>query len=152
MNLFENKGSGRCDYRADKMTEPTQEEIKELWEWCLGNDVFISKAIDGELAIYRKISDTTQPEGFRLEFIDYGNDSIDLNNLDKYALPKLIREVATELEIHFDYLPNYNAWNCTLGDGFYNMGENKYSLAIKSGKTLESSLFRAIQEVIHNGR
>jgi hypothetical protein len=69
--------------------QPTQEQIKEFWEWCLGDRVMIAKNFGGDLAIYSKTEDATQPEGYRLAFIDYGKESIDLNNLFKYAVPKI---------------------------------------------------------------
>ncbi|KKM13459.1 hypothetical protein LCGC14_1716030 [marine sediment metagenome] len=58
------------------MKEPTDEQIKEFWEWCGLN---VSKDKNGTLTWH----DT---EG---NFIDYGYPDRNLNNLFKYAVPRI---------------------------------------------------------------
>ena len=55
------------------MTEPTKEQIKELWEWC-------GFAISGERYYL---------PGITVTYL-IGQPRIDLNNLFKWAVPKLI--------------------------------------------------------------
>ena len=57
------------------MNEPTQEQIKEFWEWCGLH--YHGEA--GELLVYA-------PDG---TVFNCGQPRIDLNNLFKYAVPKL---------------------------------------------------------------
>lgn len=59
------------------MSEPTQEQIKEFWEWC----GFRYKESDGPLACYWETSNG-RTWGYKLP-------RVDLNNLFKYAVPKL---------------------------------------------------------------
>lgn len=121
------------------MKEPTEEQIKEFWEWC---------------GFKRKLSASENPHYWTYYSDEIGlisrNDlpPIDLNNLAKWAVPKLIKDTATELEIHFDYLPSHNKWNCQLGLGFYEREESKYNLAVATGDTLVLSFFWAIYKVM----
>ncbi len=72
------------------MNEPTEAQIKEFWEWC------------GLIKIKRGWK---FPNGDAL--IDCGNPPIDLNNLFRYAVPKLDKyrlEVDwSKIERHFAY-------------------------------------------------
>ena len=110
------------------MREPTEEQIKEFWEkfgWHKTGKWWISQ--------------TLHKQRNRL--------TVNFPNLIKYAVPIIIATIATELEIHFDYLPQYDKWNCQLGDGFYDRSESKYNLAVATGDTLVLSLFWAIDKI-----
>ena len=109
---------------------PTQEEIKEFWRyfgWHKSGNWWINSNLH------------KQRNRLTLNF----------GNLNKYAIPTLTNNIATELEIHFDYLPRYDKWNCQLGDGFYEREETKYNLAVATGDTLLLSFFWAIWKVIN---
>ena len=96
----------------NQKTEPTKEQIQKLWEWCVGGDKLFSRTTDGTLVI--------------------SYEPIDLNNLFKYAVPKI-----------YDYL-------CRKGD-YYKIKRIYKSLEYKDklGKyNPELALFWAIWEVI----
>ena len=76
----------------DKAT-PTQEQIKEFWEWCggipektVGGEIFLTM-FDGKLLVVTR------------------NDTVDLNNLLKYVVPKLrdLSENNTLQDIEFHW-------------------------------------------------
>lgn len=139
--------------------EPTEEQIKELWEWCGLEVKLLWGYYDAETG-YFKPNPTGEKTARDIEqewcFRDGEQQltwceelpPIDLNNLSLYAIPKLIKDITTELEIHFDYLPNPDKWNCMLGDGFYEFGESKYNIKTASGDTPALALFWAIYSVI----
>jgi len=118
------------------MSEPTEEQIKELWEWC------------GLEPIKREDSDEVvrwdlPNGGFRF----YAPD-IDLNNLFKWAVPKLT-ETYAELRVIFTY---GSVMNCSLYrfGKLYSRKKNFQWIRIgeQSDKDPALALFWAIYKVI----
>lgn len=72
---------------ADK--KPTQEQIKEFWEWC--GFTFTPNFDDPSI-----IEESRSPIGERL------NPPLDLNNLFKYAVPKSINQMKVNWEERHD--------------------------------------------------
>ena len=77
------------------MTEPTEEQIKEFWEWC-------------GLTIYEDDTTFTLWQDSRGKLVCCGHTDrmldIDLNNLFKYAVPKLKEHYRKLTE---SYLPEH---------------------------------------------
>ena len=113
------------------LEQPTKEQIKEFWEWC----GFTLRCPPEKDAYGRGI--WNYPEG------TYGNLELDLNNLFKYAVPKLRDNYQYELI----------GWN----EGQHKAIINKlqkgwaetYTTAIDKDPAL--ALFWAIWEVMENG-
>ncbi len=64
--------------------QPTQEQIKEFWEWC-GCQVVMNQHFISEDLFY---FDVVFPDGKEIR-VDELIESIDLNNLFKYAVPAI---------------------------------------------------------------
>jgi len=109
--------------------EPTPEQIRELCEWC-GWKFDIE---DGHIIW------AYTPDGDHLDFCE--EPALDLNNLFKYAVPKLGDSLEIEL-----FKPNVN-WFCQIRS-------RTTIIATSKGyhKDPALALFWAIWEVIHNGR
>jgi hypothetical protein len=108
------------------MKEPTQEQIKEFWEWC-GCKIDCELPPRDGLPVFLGSS----PEG-KLSYL-----SIDLNNLFKWAVPKL---------------PDYDGiefWEST--DGWVCQIPTDHLCRIREGEGKDPALalFWAIWEVIH---
>jgi hypothetical protein len=135
-------------WRSDRLMDnkqPTQEQIKEFWEYfgvhihewgedygMLG-EVTCKKCGKSNLLYL----DDVGHEWTYLPEIPY---LIDLNNLFKYAVPKLPNNVAVSLVKHGDRLDYY----CRI-QGFY--AEDK--AIVKANPDPALALFWAIWEVIH---
>jgi len=123
--------------------EPTQEQIKEFWEWCgLHKHIFENVDYTAELPYWRC---GLCGKRFWTEAYNGKDDlpnpldmDIDLNNLFQYAVPKLGNE--------FDFVqlqPKPDGWLCIIrGLGF------QYRAFYYDDPAL--ALFWAIWEVIHN--
>ena len=112
---------------------PTEEEIKELWEWC----GFKPRYVENSTQIGRWI----KPDGGWRFFLP----DIDLNNLFKYAVPKLIGDYkyTLELETDVDYHSRENTYIVTFSND---------PLIINSQVTDKDpalALFWAIYKIIH---
>lgn len=100
------------------MKQLTDEQIKELWEWC-------------GLVYDKKSEGYTDSNGRYLQFAP----KLDLNNLFKYAVPKAL----DKLETRFDTLTNtvrglellFSKWIHNLTKGY----------------SVEDALFRALWQV-----
>lgn len=66
------------------MNKPTDEQIKEFWEWCGCQVVSFSHFLDGSVVYDLVFTDKAEARYYKTLI-----DSIDLNNLFKYAVPKL---------------------------------------------------------------
>lgn len=119
-----------ADIRAEEESEiqpnePTQEQIKEFWEWC-----GFTHNIGSKMWNYGKYKETNAwwvaPNGKK--YVDLP--LIDPNSLFKYAVPKLVEKLGK----HRTYL----------------ILSNCLSASILLGKPLESEIFREIMEVIHD--
>ena len=73
------------------MTEPTKEQLKEFWEWC---GLTHKRNKDGTLIWY----------DLGGHFIAFGYILLDLNNLFKYAVPKISDKWQVSISIK---LPNF---------------------------------------------
>ena len=111
------------------MNKPTEAQIKEFWEWC------------GLTKIKRGWK---FPDGDAL--IDCGNPPIDLNNLFKYAVPKLKENgFMVSLNLLGSIIGD---WSCRLHKGFF----PNETFAEKENSDPALALFWAIWEVIHNDK
>jgi hypothetical protein len=106
------------------MKQPTQEQIKEFWEWC-GIVRYIENGLE-----HWKLKDKN-------EFVSYYPLSTDLNNLFKYAVPKL-----EGIKLITNDAPS--------GDRFFNAtthyGRDKKTI---TNEDPALALYWAIWEVIH---
>jgi len=87
------------------MSEPTQEQIEEFWEWC-GFRFVDDRLYDSTLQEWQ----VHYPDGeWHHDYKKNISNLIDLNNLFKYAVPKLneyeISFVKNEVCIFFEYDP-----------------------------------------------
>ncbi len=80
-----------------KQEQPTQAQLQELWEWC---GFKIRGETEGEKLWYA-------PDGI---VFNCGAPPLDLNNLFKYAIPKLKSEFPNWKSVLLDWL------NCLTGD------------------------------------
>lgn len=71
------------------MNKPTEEEIKRFWWWVFDNKVEFHSTADGKLCIYRITGWDEEYKENKLEFLGYGSETLNLNDLFKYAVPKL---------------------------------------------------------------
>jgi len=81
--------------RLEKKSQPSESEIRELWEWC-------GFKIDAE-AIYtgaqlRHLPLIRRPDGY----LDNYYPPIDLNSLFKYAVPKAVDTIMAEQQCSSD--------------------------------------------------
>ena len=114
------------------MNEPTEAELKRFWEWC---------GVDGEAEIC-VIGDRTGEYTGKLVY-----PPLDLNNLFKYAVPRLPHFREHLLTIQF--IPTSSAFNEP--DREWACSIRQYSDEIsadKFGVTPALALFWAIQQVI----
>ena len=86
--------------------EPTAEEIKEFWERCGFRVAHIkdSFAVDEHWAIQNSYDEVVW-DGYKLE------DSIDLNNLFNFAVPKLDGYIMFTSEGGVKFIASYNCMN-----------------------------------------
>ena len=70
--------------------KPTDEQIKEFWEWC-GWEIYSNE----ECQYYSRFGRGKDPDGR----IIFESPTIDLNNLFKYAVPKVYKQYANSIEI-----------------------------------------------------
>ena len=117
--------------------QPTQEQIKEFWEWC-------------NPALFRYIHPSEQSKArARGEiFASYPVtlQTIDLNNLFKYAVPK-VKSVELKV-VNLENTGNLSGWYCSAQVANKQIGEIKHS-GIQNDPAL--ALFWAIWSVIHAG-
>ncbi len=113
-----------------KTKQPTQEQIKEFWEWC----GFRSKETTNKY--HEPITVLLEPPYF--DSLIVGEPKIDLSNLFKYAVPLVIKR----LESRFDDKTN-------LGRGLELLFQ-KWIDKIREDYSLEDALFWAIWEVVHS--
>lgn len=119
-----------------------KEEIKEFWEWC--GFTYIDKKLN-ERWIFTPEGTNQKIEVYGDRYITPNKSSvvgwlpmIDLNNLFKYAVPKLIND---GWEIFISYDQFFNTWYAELNH------PNKQAI-LEESKEVEGALFYAIQEVI----
>jgi len=98
----------------------TDREIREGWEWCG----------------VRPEKDFSELPGYVLRY-----PKLDLNNLFKYAVPKLERTREITVSLHRCH---GSVWGCLIETHF---GEVSHG----TGKTPAIALFKAIQQVIDGG-
>ena len=110
--------------------QPTEQQIKEFWEWC-GLKQICSPHDD----MYRRGIWADPIEQRRFDTPD-----IDLNNLFKYAVPKLY---AVEVGTWFPPDSSKLDWRAWVEDSPMSIGVQSY------GETPALALFWAIWEVIH---
>ena len=108
------------------MTKPTDEQVKELWEWC-------GFRIEQEESAVTWYDSTGE--------IIFGYPSIDLNNLSEYAVPTLLAGDKYSIKIY-----THKANNEVTVLAHY--AEDKGSYA--GNPDLALALFWAIWEVIHD--
>ena len=108
--------------------EPTDEQIKEFWEWC---GFWYNEKEMGSTWVGGKWH-------HRTHYYDWRElPPIDLNNLFKYAVPKAL----DKLETRFDTLTNtVRGLEMLFAKWIQNMSR---------GYSVEDALFWAIYEVIH---
>ncbi len=119
------------------MSLPTEEQIKEFWEWC-GLKAFKKRYTT-------EYNHLIEKEGF---FDSDGNEVVlDLNNLFKYAVPKVPN--FSEVEI---YQENHS-WTCGLWINHKDSHQGLYvtyrDMVKGSGTEPALALFCAIWEVMH---
>jgi len=114
------------------MTEPNKEQIREFWEWCefkLQPNVISLGTIDWPDYVWHDSEGNPRP--------DEGLPPIDLNNLFKYAVPKLK---------HYE-LNNY--WGEGKHTGWAGIEGGSYHFG--RDETPKLALFWAIWKVIKGG-
>ena len=117
------------------MDKSTQEQIKEFWEWCgfkyvRVDDIPWHKKPEDYLTNYWYANNHwVYPDGSK----NKDAPPIDLNNLFKYAVPKL----HNDYKIWLTYFPEFDTYNAQIGDS---------SISLKDPAL---ALFWAIWEVIH---
>ena len=122
--------------------QPTEEQIKEFWEWC-GIE---PKVTDWERTTVRASEATLSKEGYSLpaSSIVYQNieyPPIDLNNLFKWAVPKVIGLGKFHgISLSFSSLIE-EEWTCEVIRTWYRDTETNEDPAF--------ALFWAIWKVIH---
>lgn len=117
--------------------QPTEAQIKEFWEWC---------------GLTRIKRGWKFPDGDAL--IDCGNPPIDLNNLFKYAVPKLFTwSIGKNWELQDDLTIKENGIKASVD--LHWVDPNKYD-QIKASEAISETpalaLFWAIWEVIKNDK
>ena len=113
------------------MAEPTQEQVKEFWEWC-GFEYKHEEIVDASAS--KVFITTSYFNGVETQIPD-----IDLNNLFKWAVPKL-------KDIEITKSRHSPEWNVAVSTGEPILGE----FAQSDNKDPALALFWAIWEVIHN--
>ena len=110
------------------MDNPTQEQIKEFWEWCEAPKEINYCGRELDMVMIRKS----------------GDPPIDLNNLFKYAVPKLERGYLYDY-IHFG--------QDTTEPKVFTVQITYSNKLVGTGDSTDPALalFWAIWEVIHNG-
>ena len=118
------------------MNKPTQEQIKEFWEWC-GCTLTYEMPLEGDTPTYYGLNPQGQIAYLRL----------DLNNLFKYAVPKLPFEKIHDQIFFIHYATD--EWRCQLGD-YWGDDERRQTdiLVIEDAETPALALFWAIYKVI----
>ena len=111
---------------SDKKSYPSEVEIKEFWEWCGGLEYS---------RLCGKTYELVMPDG---GIVNCRVESVDLNNLLQYAVPKLIAE-GWSIVVSRD--KGYKTWDTELNHSI------KQSI-LKRLPELKDSLFWAIWEVI----
>ena len=123
------------------MTEPTREQIKKLWEWCGFKEVF-SK----ELWRFERYKETNHwwsaPNGRRFDELP----PVDLNNLFKYAVPKLLPKHDFSIYWVLDVDAQQGAWAISMSC----RGYGKNGIIRLRDKDPALALFWAIWEVIND--
>ena len=104
--------------------KPTNEQVREFWEWC---------GVRPE-KVYEQLS--FRGGSYYLKYPE-----LDLNNLFKYAGPKLLDE---GWDIMISYNQEFKTWDVELSH------PTKQAI-LEQKTTLVTALFWAIWEVIHKG-
>jgi hypothetical protein len=124
-----------------RMKEPTQEEIKELWEWC----GFVRVPCHRDC-----VPHWHYPDGKVASLLD-GLPPIDLNNLFKYAVPKL-QDEGNNVEL---YAYEHKGYMATVyRDCFSQRGSDGFDPFLEQISQVKNddptlALFWAIWKVIH---
>jgi len=106
---------------------PTNKQLKRFWEWC---GLYKDLATDGEHYWFKE-EEIVSPTD------DKGNPIIDLNNLFRYAIPKL-----------GGLIDGLNVWEGTQGWVWEVIGQEYETLAEGQNKDPALALFWAIYKLI----
>lgn len=122
------------------MNEPTEAQIKEFWEWCGFRWEYVEEVDDG---FYNA------PDGFTNEHLDNNEllPPIDLNNLFKYAVPKLdYKYQSVRIFSYYDDLNHRMFWFAHVINK--DTGDVEYAIVVGC-ENPALALFWAIWGVIH---
>ena len=125
------------------MNRPTEAQIKEFWEWC-------GIRYEPDEDEFKVIFPDSQP------WYNFGHDwkmdeiepPVDLNNLFKYAVPKVLNLTGIDFAGSNE---DFDSWICRV---WYGIWTNRGSVQVKQdyyeaeGKDPALALFWAIREVI----
>jgi len=85
--------------------KPTEEQIKRFWEWC--GFKFVENIEHSQYFGDLDFSSWIYPDsGYRARDLP----PLDLNNLFKYAVPKVIKKMDTEGKVIFPILSLWGKW------------------------------------------
>jgi len=116
---------------------PTEEQVKEFWEWCGFGDVHYNSLG----AISQKWSGRKKPYG------EWYYLPIDLNNLDRWAVPKVLEKYDLKIFSFYDDLNDKVFWFVHAIDR-EKTDEVEFA-NIEGCEELKDALFEVLYEVIH---